>query len=226
MRHVRRRAAVVTELATADIARLFRALSGRLAAERDELCRLDGIIGDADHGIAMTQGFAAASEAVASLGSDATLADQFNAAAKALLNAVGASSGPLYATALLRAGKAAGPRQAMPLQDAPLLVAAMADGIAFRGKAVPGEKTMIDAWAPAADAVREARAGDLAISESLSRMREAALSGAASTAAMIATKGRSARLGERSRGHKDPGAASAAVIIQVIADDWASLANG
>ena len=216
----------MTELATADIARLFRALSSRLAAERDELCRLDGVIGDADHGIAMTQGFAAASEAVATLGPDATLADQFNAAAKALLNAVGASSGPLYATALLRAGKAAGPRQAMPLQDAPLLVAAMADGIAFRGKAAPGEKTMLDTWAPAADAAREARAGDLAVSEALSRMREAALSGAASTEAMIATKGRSARLGERSRGHKDPGAASAAIIIQVIADDWASLANG
>ncbi len=226
MRHVRRRAAAVTELATPDIARLFRALSDRLAAERDELCRLDGVIGDADHGIAMMQGFAAASEAVARLGPDATLADQFNAAAKALLNAVGASSGPLYATALLRAGKAAGPRQAMPLQDAPLLVAEMADGIAFRGKAVPGEKTMIDAWAPAADAAREARTRDLAVSEALSRMRDAAVSGAASTASMIATKGRSARLGDRSRGHKDPGAASAAIIIQVIADDWASLAKG
>ena len=215
----------MTELATPDIARLFRTLSDRLAAERDELCRLDGVIGDADHGIAMTQGFSAASKAVATLGPDATLADQFNAAAKALLNAVGASSGPLYATALLRAGKAAGPRQAMPLQDAPLLVAAMAEGIAFRGKAAPGEKTMIDAWAPAADAVKEAMAGNLALPDVVSRMRDAATQGAASTETMVAAKGRSARLGDRSLGHKDPGAVSAAIIIQVIADDWASLAG-
>ncbi len=215
----------MTELATPDIARLFRALSDRLAAERDELCRLDGVIGDADHGIAMTQGFSAASKAVATLGPDATLADQFNAAAKALLNAVGASSGPLYATALLRAGKEAGPRPAMPLQDAPLLIIAMADGIAFRGKAEPGEKTMIDAWAPAADAIKEAMAGNQALPEALARMRDAAVQGAASTETMIAAKGRSARLGDRSLGHKDPGAASAAIIIQVIADDWASLAD-
>ena len=95
-------------LTTADMARLFRELAGTITAARDELCRLDGVIGDADHGIAMEQGFTAASNAIDALSAEATLADQLNAAAKGFLNAVGASSGPLYATAFMRAAKAAG----------------------------------------------------------------------------------------------------------------------
>jgi phosphoenolpyruvate---glycerone phosphotransferase subunit DhaL len=207
-------------LTTGDLARLFRQLAETIGAARDELCRLDGVIGDADHGIAMAQGFAAASAAIDALPAQATLADQLNAAAKGFLNAVGASSGPLYATAFMRAAKAAGPRQDMPLTEAPLLIVAMAEGIRSRGKAEQGEKTMVDVWTPAAAAAEQGMASGLPLPEIMARIRDAATAGAESTKSMVATKGRSARLGARSLGHLDPGAASAAMVLNVIADHW------
>lgn len=196
------------EFTAEDLKALFGALAARMRAERDALCALDGVIGDADHGIAMELGMTAAAEAVAVM-SGATLQDLFNAAAKTFLNAVGASSGPLYATAFLRAGKAAGPRAAMPRSEGALIIAAMAEGIAQRGKAEPGQKTMLDAWAPAAAAARSGA--------TMAEIAAAAEAGAASTAGMIASLGRAARLGERSRGHCDPGAVSAAMIVRGIA---------
>jgi len=207
-------------LTTADNARLFRELARTIAAARDELCRLDGVIGDADHGIAMEQGFNAASKAIDALAPEATLADQWNAAAKGFLNAVGASSGPLYATAFMRAAKVAGARHELPLEEAPRLIVAMAEGIRSRGKAEVGEKTMVDVWAPVASAVEHGMTVGLAVHEIMARAQEAAQTGAESTKSMVATKGRSARLGERSLGHMDPGAASAAMVLSVIAEDW------
>jgi dihydroxyacetone kinase-like protein len=207
-------------LTNTNVAELFRELASTIAASRDELCRLDGVIGDADHGIAMEQGFAAASKAIDALPAEPTLADQLNAAAKGFLNAVGASSGPLYATAFMRAAKAAGARTEMPLSEAPSLIVAMAEGIRSRGKAEVGEKTMVDVWAPASVAAELGMAQARPVAEIMARIREAAAAGAESTKTMIATKGRSARLGERSLGHVDPGAASAAVVLNVIAEDW------
>lgn len=205
-------------LTTDDIARLFRQLAETIGAARDELCRLDGVIGDADHGIAMSDGFAAASAAIGALPTDATLADQFNAAAKGFLNAVGASSGPLYATAFMRAAKAAGPRAAMPLAEAPALIVAMTEGIRSRGKAEQGEKTMVDVWTPVAIAAAQGMENGMPIGELAARLREVAAAGAEATKSMVATKGRSSRLGSRSLGHIDPGAASAAMVIDVMAN--------
>ncbi|WP_158938858.1 dihydroxyacetone kinase subunit DhaL [Burkholderia sp. S171] len=207
-------------LTTADIARLFRQLAETIGAARDELCRLDGVIGDADHGIAMADGFAAASRAIDALSAEALLADQLNAAAKGFLNAVGASSGPLYATALMRAAKVAGPRSDMPWTEAPMLIVAIAEGIRSRGKAEQGEKTMVDVWTPAAAAAEQGMASGLPLPEIMARIRDAATVGAESTKSMVATKGRSARLGARSLGHIDPGAASATMVLNVIAEDW------
>ncbi len=202
----------MSEFTAADFAESLRRVAEMLAQHRDELCRLDGIVGDGDHGLAMADGFAAAAKA-AEDAKAGTLADVGNAAAKALLNAVGASSGPLYATALMRAAKAAGPRPAMPLGETPALIAAMAEGIVARGKAAEGERTMVDAWAPAARAA----------SEGFAAMRAAAEAGAEATKAMIATKGRTSRLGERALGHIDPGAASAAMVIEALTRHWESL---
>lgn len=213
----------MSALTTVDVARLFAMLATRLGAARDELCQLDGVIGDGDHGIAMAQGFAAAAQAIDMLAQGATLTDQFNAAAKGFLNAVGASSGPLYATAFMRAGKVAGLRTEMPLDEAPHLVVAMAEGIRLRGKAEPGEKTMVDVWAPAAAVVEAGMTGRTALPALMAQMQEVAAEGAEATKTMVATKGRAARLGERSLGHMDPGAASAAMILAVISQDWARL---
>ncbi|TIN49412.1 MAG: dihydroxyacetone kinase subunit L, partial [Mesorhizobium sp.] len=170
------------------------------------LCELDGVIGDADHGIAMEQGMKAAANAAHA--AQGTLQDVFNAAAKGFLNAVGASSGPLYATALLRAGKAAGPRTSMLIAELPTIIVAIRDGIVQRGKAEPGQKTMLDAWGPAADAAVNGQNADA--------IAAAARHGAEATREMIATVGRAARLGERSLGHPDPGAVSAAMLVEEI----------
>ena len=212
----------MSDLTARDLIATFARLAERLTAERDALCRLAGQIGDGDHGLAMSEGFSAAAHATAALPETATLAEVFNAGAKALLNAVGASSGPLYATALMRAGKVAGPRSSMPLIETPLLIAAMAEGIRARGQAAPGEKTMVDAWEPAAQA---GAAGADNLADALTAMRDAASAGAKSTETMLATKGRAARLGERALGHVDPGATSAAMIIDVLTADWRRLAG-
>lgn len=194
------------DFTTDDLKTLFKALAARMQAERDALCILDGAVGDGDHGIAMAQGMQAAATAaeVASGG----LQEICNTAAKAFLNAVGASSGPLYATAMLRAGKALGPETSIPRARVLLMIPAMRDGIVQRGKAEPGQKTMLDAWHPAAEAVRRGA--------SPTEIAEAARAGAEATKGMVATLGRAERLGERTLGHPDPGAVSAVMVIEAI----------
>jgi dihydroxyacetone kinase-like protein len=194
------------DFTTDDLRALFDAFAARMASERDALCALDGAIGDGDHGIAMEQGMQAA--AASARATEGTLQDIFNAAAKGFLNAVGASSGPLYATGFLRAGKAAGTVTAMPRDDLRKVIAAIAEGIAHRGKAAPGQKTMLDTWTPAADAAQSGAAPDAILA--------AARDGVEATRMMPATMGRASRLGDRALGHPDPGAASAAMLIQAI----------
>lgn len=192
---------------TADLRALFQAWADRMQAERDALCQLDGAVGDGDHGIAMAQGMAAAARAVAE--AQGSLQDLCTAAAKGFLNAVGASSGPLYATGLLRMAKQLGPVDAVPLTAVVQIIPALRDGIAHRGKAVPGQKTMLDAWHPAAEAVGQGLP--------LTGVVQAAAAGAEATAAMIATLGRAERLGARTLGHVDPGAVSAAMLVDTLA---------
>lgn len=190
-----------------DLKTLFAAFAARMAAERDHLCALDGAIGDGDHGIAMEQGMAAAAKAAAE--TEGTLQDICNAAAKAFLNAIGASSGPLYATGILRAGKALGPSTSIPRAQLLQIIPAIRDGIAHRGKAEPGQKSMLDTWHPAGEAV--------AAGASARQVVDTARSAAQATAGMVARIGRAERLQERSLGHPDPGAISAAMLIEEIA---------
>ncbi|MBV9654189.1 MAG: dihydroxyacetone kinase subunit L [Acetobacteraceae bacterium] len=198
----------------AAIRAMFGTIATDVEANKDELCRLDGVIGDADHGIAMSLGFAAARDAAAALPDDAEPTAILNAAAKAFLNAVGASCGPLYATALMRAGAAVKGKTTLEDADVVAMVAAMAAGIRDRGKAELGNKTMYDAWAPAAQAATDAAAAGLA--QAMQAAEDAARKGAEATKDMVASKGRAERLGERARGHVDPGAASAVVVIEAM----------
>jgi dihydroxyacetone kinase-like protein len=138
-------------------------------------------------------------------------------AAMTLISKVGGAAGPLYGTAFLRAAAALGDK---PEIDAAILVAALRaarDGIVARGKAEPGDKTMVDAWTPAVDAAAEA-AGGGDVQKVLQAAAEAAEAGAVATEPMIARKGRASYLGERSAGHRDPGAASTALILRAAAE--------
>ncbi len=201
-----------------DVKAMLLAAADAMDAARDELCALDGEIGDADHGVAMAGGFGAIRAALEGL-VGASPAEVLNAAAKAFLGAVGASSGPLYATAFMRAGAAVKDKDVLGDEEAPALVAAMAEGIAHRGKAERGDKTMLDAWGPASDAALEV-AGQPAAAVFQTAAR-AAESGAEATSGMHARLGRAARLGARSLGHKDPGAASAAILLRAMAESLA-----
>ncbi|MER8805395.1 dihydroxyacetone kinase subunit DhaL [Mesorhizobium australicum] len=209
-------------IAAFDLKRMFDAIAVAMEADRDRLCQLDGVIGDADHGIAMALGFNTVRDALASL--DLAAAEPtalLNTAAKSFLNAVGASCGPLYATAFMRAAAAVRGKATLADADFVALLQAMAQGIKDRGKAETGEKTMVDAWQPAAEAAGASNAAGKNLAESLQAAFAAAERGAESTKDMIAAKGRSSRLGERSLGHIDPGAASAVTVIGAMRDSLA-----
>ena len=196
-------------LAVQDLKDLLTDLAQLMSEQRDYLCKLDGEIGDADHGIAMDQGMAAAAFATKGL-DDGTMQEMFNAAAKGFLNAVGASTGPLYATGFMWAGKRLATVSEVEQDDLRQVIIGMAEGIAHRGKAEPGQKTMLDAWHPAAEAA--------AAGANPSEIAHAAKQGAEATRGLTATLGRAARLGDRSLGHLDPGAVSAAMIVERICD--------
>lgn len=207
-----------------DFLDLFRVVSLRIGERRERLGELDGAIGDADHGISMAKGFDAVirhMEKGVALG--AGVDELLAIASRAFLNAVGATTGPLYAGAFARAAQAFAGRREIADADLVDILAAMAGGIADRGKAVPGDKTMMDAWAPSIRAASAALSRAEGVAASLAAASRAASDGADSTKAMIASKGRAARLGERSLGHVDPGAASAVIVIDAIGEGYAAL---
>jgi phosphoenolpyruvate---glycerone phosphotransferase subunit DhaL len=178
----------------------------RLIAEhRDELTELDAAIGDADHGTNMDRGMAAVLE---NLDGD-TIGAVSKQAGMTLVRTVGGASGPLYGTFWLRFGVAAGDVAEL---DAAGLAAAMRaglDGVVARGKAEHDDKTMFDALAPAVEAI-EAGATLKAAADCADKGRDA-------TIEMLARKGRASYLGERSVGHQDPGATSAALLVRAAA---------
>jgi phosphoenolpyruvate---glycerone phosphotransferase subunit DhaL len=205
-------------LGSRDLLDLFRLIALRLSEARRELGALDGAIGDADHGNSMAEGFAAVVRA-ASVVTDKPPAEVMTVAGRSFLSAVGATTGPLYASAMLAAAQGLEGRTHLSAADVVALIPAFADGIARRGKANPGDKTMMDVWAPAARAVSEAKKRALPPIDQLRMAKAAAEEGRESTRAMIAAVGRAARLGPRSLGHVDPGAASAVIVIAAL-HEW------
>lgn len=185
-----------------------------MAEHRVELIELDRAIGDSDHGENMDRGFQAVLEKLAEAQPE-TPGAALKLTAMTLMSKVGGAAGPLYGTAFLRAATALGDTAEIDsslLADA--LVAAR-DGIVARGKAESGDKTMVDAWTPAAEAAQAAAAdGAGNVLGVLIAAAEAAEAGAVATDPLVARKGRASYLGERSAGHRDPGAASSALILR------------
>ena len=190
--------------------------SGVIAAEADHLTQLDAAIGDGDHGVNLARGFRAVREALASSGDDVPPGRQLIVAGKTLISTVGGASGPLWGTALRRAGRALG--EASQVDGARLADAVDAGlaGVVELGAAEPGDKTMVDALQPAAAALRAAVERDAPFADALEAAANAAAEGARSTVPMQARKGRASYLGERSIGHEDPGAASTALIVAAL----------
>jgi dihydroxyacetone kinase-like protein len=201
----------------------------RLAADRIHeqaaaLTALDQAIGDGDHGTNMDRGFSAIRALLDAGPPDGdeprtVAATRLRTAGRTLISTVGGAAGPLYGTALMRAGGAVA--ESPGSGAGPVLVAALdaaIGGIQQLGKAVTGEKTMLDALVPAVEAARTAVAADKDAAVVAVAMAEAAEAGALATIPMLATKGRASYLGERSVGHQDPGATSAALLLRALAD--------
>lgn len=196
-------------------------------AARDELCRLDAVAGDGDHGVTMALAARAVRRQLLE-SPDATGADLVDRTALAVAT-VGGAIGPIYATALLRTAAII---RSFDAADQPSVTQGRAcaeaafAAISGLGHAAPGDKTVLDALLPVLDALRSAESSGAGPGFALEAAAVAARQGAGSTAGMIATVGRASRLGERSRGSADPGAASLAVIIEAIANAWRERSPG
>ena len=201
-----------TVLTAAGLAAWVRRTNDLVNEHADELTELDAAIGDADHGTNMKRGLAAAVEALRPV--PETPEAVLKRTAMALISKVGGASGPLYGTFFLRMAAATAGRSDLDLAALADAVEAGVGGIAQRGRAEPGEKTMLDAWLPALDPLRSGT--DLP--EALRAAAAAADAGRAATGPMLARKGRASYLGDRSIGHVDPGASSTALIVRALAD--------
>ncbi|MBO7710320.1 MAG: dihydroxyacetone kinase subunit L [Lachnospiraceae bacterium] len=193
---------------------------GMMKAAIDEnaqyLTELDAAIGDNDHGINMARGFRKIEEDLPGLaGRD--IGAILKKAGMDLVSTVGGSSGPLYGTAFMKAGARAAGKETITLDDFLAMMEEAVEGVKMRGKAVRGEKTMLDSMIPALDAMKSAASSGEDAATVLSAGVAAAEDGVEYTKTIIATKGRASYLGERSIGHQDPGATSFAVLLKAIA---------
>lgn len=185
-----------------------------MTEHRSELIELDRQIGDGDHGENMYRGFTAVVAKLDDLPEPAAqIGDLLKLVATTLMSTVGGAAGPLYGTAYLRAAKVTGLAE-LDASAVVAMVEAGLEGIVARGKATTGEKTMVDAWSPAAAAAQAAAADGSDAEAVIEAAAVAAEAGAVATDPMVATKGRASYLGERSAGHRDPGAASSALVLR------------
>lgn len=177
-------------------------------SERAYLTQLDSDIGDGDHGENLARGFSAVA---AKLPADGDPAALFKSVAMTLISTVGGASGPLYGSFFLEASKASAGLAEITQDDWVRILDVAVRGVQSRGKAVLGDKTMVDALVPAAEAAR----GDDLLAALRSSAAAAAV-GAQSTEQIVAKKGRASYLGERSAGHLDPGAVSSRMLLDAL----------
>lgn len=196
-----------------------------VAAQRERLTALDAAIGDGDHGANLHRGFMAVRAALEAKppASPGALLSQVGST---LISSVGGASGPLYGTVFRRLGKALGDAETVGVPDLAAAFEAGLEGLTKLGGASLGDKTMVDAFAPAVDALRAAAADGASPGAAFNQAADVAEAGARATIPRRARKGRASYLGERSEGHEDPGAASAALLWRALAQSagWGSAA--
>jgi dihydroxyacetone kinase-like protein len=197
----------------------IRAFAELVAEHKDNLTALDAAIGDGDHGANMDRGMRAAVAALDE-SSPATAKALFSKLGMTVVSSVGGASGPLFGTMFLRIGSALGDSTDVSLAQLATGLRAGLDGVIARGKAELGDKTMVDALAPAVaalEAAAAAAADTTGTAEALRLATAAAKAGRDATIPMLARKGRASYLGERSIGHQDPGATTIALLLTAAA---------
>ncbi|MGE5484970.1 MAG: dihydroxyacetone kinase subunit DhaL [Ignavibacteriales bacterium] len=197
------------DLSTDGLVRALEAIADTIEENKEYLTELDAAIGDADHGINMSKGFTAVRAEIPAM-SAMDPAQALKKVAMILLSKVGGASGPLYGSAFLRMSQAASQPGCTPVS----LFEAGVQGIRDRGKAEPGDKTMLDTLEPALEAMKAAYASGKGMDEVSAMVVEAARKGMESTKPLVARKGRASYLGQRSADHIDPGATSSYLIIK------------
>ncbi len=196
------------------LAAAIRAIAAKIHEEKDFLTQLDNEIGDGDHGINLSRGFAEVEKKL-----DAAPADcgaLLKTVGMTLVSTVGGASGPLYGTAFMKAGAVVAGKTQLTGQDLADILDAAIGGIQLRGKAVEGEKTMLDALIPATNAYKETLSQGGDVKAALDAAVAAAWKGVEYTKTILATKGRASYLGERSIGHQDPGATSVTMVLETL----------
>ena len=202
--------------ATQDTLNVIKEMAAAMEEHRKHLTKLDSEIGDGDHGNNMHRGFQAALERLE--GTDPpTPADALKAVSMALVGKVGGAAGPLYGTAFLKASTALSGKEELSPEDVAEAIETALAGVKQRGKAEEGDKTMIDALTPAAGAAKEAAEAGKGAGEVFRAAAEAAGEGAEATIPLTARKGRASYLGERAKGHMDPGARSTYLLLDAAA---------
>lgn len=198
------------------VAFLLRAAE-RIHEQRDELSELDAAIGDGDHGANLDRGFAAIVARLAHL-DETDIGAILKLAGTTLTSTVGGAAGPLYGTAFVRAGAALAKQTEADGQGLARALVAAREGVVARGKAQPGDKTMLDALDPGVAAFCAAIEAGAPLADAAQVMLNAAEAGVRATIPMLAKKGRASYLGERSIGHQDPGATSTWYLVQALYD--------
>ena len=211
--------ATIDQAAILDWVRRFAAEIGE---HREELVRLDTAIGDGDHGTNMDRGMRKVLERLAEQ-PGADIGASLKAVGMALVSSVGGAAGPLYGTLFMRMGAAVDGASALDTAALADAVDAGLQGVVGRGKAEPGDKTMVDALGPAVAALHEAAAAGADPGEAARRAASAAENGMKATIPMEARKGRASYLGPRSVGHQDPGATSTYLLLRSAAETLESL---
>jgi dihydroxyacetone kinase-like protein len=203
-----------------DVLRWIRAFAVEVEANKEQLTALDAAIGDGDHGINMERGMSAVLVKVDDAGEEQDIGALLKTVGMTLVSTVGGAGGPLYGTLFLQMGTVLAGRTELGPDDWAAALDAAITGVQGRGKAEPGDKTMIDALIPGRDALKAALAEGATFEQALKRSAEAAGQGMRDTVPLVARKGRASYLGERSAGHQDPGATSSHLLLEAAADTW------
>lgn len=199
-----------------DLIDILVAMSLRMEKEKDYLTDLDNATGDGDHGINMARGFKAVSEKIPSFSGTEDIGAILKTVGMTLVSVVGGSAGPLYGTAFLKAGMEMSGKTEMSMSDFLACLKSAVDGVMMRGKAVKGEKTMLDSMIPAYEAMLDSFRDGKSVQDCFASGLKAARDGVEYTKSIIATKGRASYIGERSLGHIDPGAESFTILLETI----------
>jgi len=206
-------------LTKADVLNWLRHYAEVVEEQKEYLTQLDAAIGDADHGINMSRGFGAVMSQLPSV-EDKDIGTILKKVGMVLVSTVGGAGGPLYGTLFMRMGMAVGNKETLSAEDVVKMFEAALEGVKQRGKAEPGDKTMVDALTPAVETLRRSVEAGEDLPTALAKAAAAAEEGMKATIPLVARKGRASYLGERSAGHQDPGATSSYLLFKTAAEVW------